>query len=133
MNGKEHRMSRARPALAACAVACACTALAAPAQAPAVDPGARAAATTLTLSAPSSGALSFSRKTLSARRGRIVLRLRNPSSTDHAIALGSKEGRVVTDGGVSRITLNLKKGRYTYYCPVGDHRAEGMRGRLTVR
>jgi plastocyanin len=126
-------MSRTRPALAACAAACACTALAAPAQAPAVDPGAHAAATTRTVSSPKSGALRFSPKTLSAPRGRIVLRYRNPSSTDHAIALGSKEGRVVTGGGVSRITLNLKKGTYTYYCPVGDHRAEGMRGRLTVR
>ena len=59
--------------------------------------------------------------------------LRNPSSTDHAIALGKKKGRAVSGGGVSRITLQLKKGSYTYYCPVDDHRAAGMRGTLTVR
>lgn len=107
--------------------------LAAPAAAPAVPVDASAAAKTITISAPKDGSSRFSDKTLSAPAGTVVLRLRNPSSTDHAIALGSKSGRDVSDGGVSRISVRLKKGRYTYFCPVGDHRAEGMRGRLTVR
>ena len=59
--------------------------------------------------------------------------MKNPSDLDHAIAIGSREGRTVGKGGVSRITRTLKKGKYTYYCPVFDHRAEGMRGTLTVR
>ena len=27
----------------------------------------------------------------------------------------------------------IKPGEYTFYCPVGDHRAQGMEGKLTVR
>ena len=107
--------------------------LAAPASAPAAPAGAYAAKKTITISAPADGSLRFSARRLTAPAGTVVLRLRNPSSTDHAIALGSRSGRVVTGGGISRITVRLKKGRYTYYCPVGSHRALGMRGTLTVR
>ena len=123
--------SRSTAILAGAALASA--ALAAPAAAPAVPVEARAAAKTLTLSAPADGSLRFSPTRLSARAGTIVLRFRNPSDNDHAIALGSKSGSTVSDGGVSRISVRLKKGRYTYYCPVGSHRSLGMRGRLTVR
>lgn len=108
--------------------------LAAPAVAPAAPQGVHAAkTTTFTLTSPANGDTRFSRTKLTATHGTIVLRLRNPSFTDHAIALGSKEGPEVSDSGVSRITLRLKKGRYTYFCPVSDHRALGMRGTLTVR
>ncbi len=122
--------SRSTAILSVAALASA--ALAAPAAAPAVPVEARAAAKTLTLSAPSDGSLRFSKTKLSAPAGTVVLRLRNPSDNNHAIALGSKSGSTVSDGGVSRITVRLKKGRYTYYCPVGDHRSSGMRGRITV-
>lgn len=126
----QRRPSRPIAILAACGLGSAV--LAAPAAAPAA-PSARVAAKTLTLSAPADGSLRFSTKRLSAPHGTIVLRLRNPSDNSHAIALGSKSGSVVSDGGVSRITVRLKKGRYTYYCPVGSHRSLGMRGTLTVR
>jgi uncharacterized cupredoxin-like copper-binding protein len=124
-----------RPAAVACAAACACASLAGPADAPAVDgPAHAAAATTLTLSAPSSGALRFSRTRLSASAGRVVLRLRNPSGVSHAIAVGSKSGSIVSGGRVSRVSLTVRSGRkYTYYCPVDSHRARGMRGTLTIR
>ena len=37
------------------------------------------------------------------------------------------------DGGASEeVTVDLAPGEYEFYCPVGDHRAEGMEGTLTV-
>lgn len=124
------RPSRPITILATCALGSAV--LAAPAAAPAA-PSAHAARTTLNLSTPADGSLRFSTKKLSAPAGTVVLRLRNPSDNSHGIALGSKAGSIVSDGGVSRISVRLKKGRYSYYCPVGDHRSLGMRGTLTVR
>ena len=126
-------LRRLRLPACACGAACACAGIASPAQAPAVQPTAHAAATTITISAAANGDTRFSRTKLSAPAGVVVLRMKNPSGSDHAIAIGSREGREVGRGGVSRISLKLKSGKYTYYCPVGDHRAAGMRGRLTVR
>ena len=126
-------LRRLRLPACACGAACACAGIASPAQAPAVQPEAHAATTTLTISAAANGDTRFSRTRLSASAGRVVLRLKNPSDTDHAIAIGSREGREVGRGGVSRISLRLKAGKYTYYCPVDSHRANGMHGRLTIR
>src|SRR4051812_38024532 len=123
-------LRRLRLPACACGAACACAGIASPAQAPAVQPTAHAATTTITISAAANGDTRFSRTKLSARAGVVVLRLKNPSDSDHAIAIGSREGREVGRGGVSRISLRLKAGRYTYYCPVDSHRANGMRGRL---
>ena len=42
----------------------------------------------------------------------------------------------LSKSGKAKLTLRsshaLKKGKYTFYCPVGDHRSEGMEGTLTV-
>ena len=93
---------------------------------------ARPAAATLSVSA-SKTKLAFSKKSLSARHGRITLRMSNPSSNRHSIAIkGKAKGKVVGKGGVSTVTATLKKGRYTFYCTVPGHEAGGMKGTLTV-
>ena len=60
----------------------------------------------------------------------------NPSSLPHAIAVEGngvdKDGQTVQKGGKSTITVDLKPGKYTFYCPVDGHRAAGMEGTLTV-
>jgi uncharacterized cupredoxin-like copper-binding protein len=60
----------------------------------------------------------------------------NPSSFPHAIAIKGRgvksKGKTVNRGGTSRVTVTLKKGTYTFYCPVPGHEAGGMKGKLIV-
>ena len=80
--------------------------------------------------------LAFNTKTLSAKSGTVTLTMANPSGIPHAIAVEGngvdKNGQTVQQGGTSTITVNLKPGKYTFYCPVDGHRAAGMEGTLTV-
>ena len=94
------------------------------------------AASSLKLSADPS-ALAFNKKSLTAKAGKVTITMDNPSSIPHAIAVEGngvdKDGQVVTKGGKSTITVNLKPGKYTFYCPVDGHRQQGMQGTLTVQ
>jgi uncharacterized cupredoxin-like copper-binding protein len=58
-------------------------------------------------------------------------------SLPHGIAIEGKgvdkDGNVVQPGGTSTVTVALKPGTYTYYCPVPGHRKAGMEGTLTVQ
>lgn len=94
------------------------------------------ASKTLKLSSPKSGALKFNVKKLSVKHGKVTLRFSNPSRVPHAIAVEGKgvdkDGKTVTKG-TSTVTARLKKGKYTFYCPVDGHRAAGMKGTLTVK
>jgi plastocyanin len=97
---------------------------------------ARPGAATLKLSADKSGKLKFDKKSLTAKHGKVTLRMANPSSLPHAIAVQGKgvdkDGKTVNKGGTSTVTATLKKGKYTFYCPVPGHEAGGMKGTLTV-
>jgi len=57
-------------------------------------------------------------------------------SLPHAIAIEGngvdKDGETVQPGGSSTVTVRLKPGRYTFYCPVDGHEDAGMKGTLTV-
>jgi uncharacterized cupredoxin-like copper-binding protein len=85
------------------------------------------------------GALKFTVKRLKARHGVVTIVMTNPKSagTVHGIAVEGhgidKDGRIVRPGRTSRVTVRLKRGTYTFYCPVPGHRAAGMKGRLVVR
>lgn len=70
-----------------------------------------------------------------ADAGTITLRSVNPQVVPHNIAIDAPdpvEGEVVTDGGVSEITVELEPGTYEFYCSVPGHREAGMVGTLTV-
>lgn len=94
--------------------------------------------TTLDISATESGGLGFSKRALTARAGTVTITMANGSedSLPHAIAIeGSgvdKDGETVQPGGSSTVTVRLKPGRYTFYCPVDGHEDAGMKGTLTV-
>jgi uncharacterized cupredoxin-like copper-binding protein len=96
------------------------------------------AATTKKLSA-SKTKLAFNTKTIRVKLPsdrKVTLVMANPSSFPHAIAVEGhgidKDGKTVNKGGTSRVTVKLKKGTYTFYCPVDGHKAAGMKGKLIV-
>jgi uncharacterized cupredoxin-like copper-binding protein len=82
------------------------------------------------------GKLAFDTKTLKAKTGTVTVSMSNPSSFPHGIAVEGngvdKDGKVVQQGGTSSLTVKLKPGKYTFYCPVPGHRQAGMQGTLTV-
>ena len=91
-----------------------------------------------TLTADPSGALKFNTTTLSAKAGTVTITMDNPSSSGvpHAIAVEGngvdQDGKTVEPGNASTLTVKLKPGTYTFYCPVPGHEAAGMKGTLTV-
>lgn len=93
---------------------------------------------TVKLKADEEGKLYFNRKTASAKAGKVTLVMEDPGSSGvpHGIAIEGngvdRAGEVVKPGGKSTVTVDLKPGRYTYYCPVPGHEAGGMKGTLTV-
>jgi plastocyanin len=95
----------------------------------------RPSAVTLKLSA-SKSSLKFNTKSLTAKHGKVTLKMANPSAFPHAVAVEGhgvdKDGNTVNKGGTSTVTVTLKKGKYTFYCPVDGHRKAGMKGTLTV-
>jgi plastocyanin len=91
----------------------------------------------LQIAADSSGQLKFDKKSLSASAGNVTITMDNPSPVAHAIAVTgngiNKSGSTVQMGGKSTVTVALKPGKYTFYCPVDGHRQAGMQGTLTVK
>jgi plastocyanin len=100
--------------------------------------GVTSASTTKNLSA-SKTKLAFNKKTIRVKLPsdrKVTLVMANPSSFPHAVAVEGhgidKDGKTVNKGGTSRVTVKLKKGTYTFYCPVDGHKAAGMKGKLIV-
>jgi uncharacterized cupredoxin-like copper-binding protein len=82
-------------------------------------------------------ALKFVPDKLQAKAGKVTLEMSNPSDLPHAVELEANgeeaEGDTVEKGGTSKATLDLKPGKYEFYCPVDGHKAAGMTGELTVK
>jgi uncharacterized cupredoxin-like copper-binding protein len=96
-------------------------------------------ASTLKLSADPGGALKFTTTSFNAKAGKVTVVMTNPSSAgiQHGIAVEGngvdKDGPTVSPGGKSTLTVDLKPGKYDFYCPVDGHKAAGMKGTLTVK
>jgi uncharacterized cupredoxin-like copper-binding protein len=99
---------------------------------------ASAGTSAIDISATEGSGLGFSQRSLTTRSGTVTIRLDNGSgnSLPHGIAIEGngvdKDGKVVQPGGASTVTVRLKPGRYTFYCPVPGHEDQGMKGTLTV-
>ena len=111
------------------------------------DTNAGAASTTATQAtpAPSSGGapagggsqLKFDKSSLTGKAGKVTFAMDNPSSVPHAIAVEGngvdQKANTVQQGGVSKLTVDLKPGKYVFYCPVDGHKDAGMKGTLTIQ
>ena len=97
--------------------------------------GVVSAKSTVRLSA-SKSKLAFNVTTIHAKKGSVTFVMANPSGLPHAIAVKghglNSKGKTVNKGGTSRVTVTLKKGTYTFYCPVDGNAAAGMKGKLIV-
>jgi plastocyanin len=97
--------------------------------------GGGGAASSLKLTADPGGALKFNTTTLSAKAGKVTVTMDNASQTPHAVEIEGNGVEKKTDtvtGGSAKVTVDLKPGKYEFYCPVDGHKAAGMKGTLTV-
>ena len=88
----------------------------------------------LTLTADPGGEISWEPGELSAAAGSVTIKLVNDSSVPHAVEVegnGVEEESETVTGAETELTVDLEPGEYTFYCPVGDHRQNGMEGTLT--
>jgi plastocyanin len=89
----------------------------------------------LTLTAEPGGQISWEPGELSAPAGSVTIKLVNESDVPHAVEVegnGVEEESETITASETELTVDLEAGEYTFYCPVGQHRQNGMEGTLTV-
>jgi plastocyanin len=92
-------------------------------------------ATKLKLTADPGGGLKFDKTELSAKPGKVTITMDNPSDVPHAVEVegnGVEEETKTLTKGTADVTVDLKAGKYEFYCPVDGHKDAGMEGTLTV-
>jgi plastocyanin len=93
------------------------------------------AASTLAVAADPSGALKFTTTSLTAKAGTVTVKFTNASPVPHAVTIqgnGVDKSTAVVSGKDASMTVDLKAGTYTFFCPVDSHRSQGMEGKLVV-
>jgi uncharacterized cupredoxin-like copper-binding protein len=97
--------------------------------------GGAGGATKLTLTADPGGAPKFDKTELTAKPGKVTIVMDNPSDVPHAVEVeggGVEEETKTLTKGTADVTVDLKAGKYEFYCPVDGHKDAGMEGTLTV-
>jgi plastocyanin len=92
----------------------------------------------LAIAADPGGALKFTESKLTAKAGSVEIDFSNQSQLPHAVTiegngLEEQSTETVTGEDAPPLTVDLKPGTYTFYCPVDGHRSAGMEGTLTVK
>ena len=93
---------------------------------------------TIAIAADPSGALAFTKTSITAPAGSDTIDFENASSTGHNVEIEDSSGEdiaetdTITDGKTST-TADLQPGTYTFYCAVPGHREAGMEGTITVK
>jgi len=102
-------------------------------------PSSTAASSSVSIAADPSGALKFTKSSVTAKAGTVTISFTNSSPLAHNLTVqqgtsGPVLGATPTFmGGTKTLKLTLKAGTYTFYCSVPGHRAAGMQGTLTVQ
>ena len=93
---------------------------------------------TVNVSADPSGALKYQQTSLSAKAGKVSVDFANQSPVGHNVTIADSSGKILgatqtITGGTTSTSVNLKPGKYTFYCSVDAHEQAGMKGTLTVK
>ena len=99
------------------------------------DSGGGGGGEALTLTADPGGDISWEPGELSAPAGSVTIKLVNESDVPHAVEVegnGVEEESETITGSETELSVDLEPGTYTFYCPVGQHRQNGMEGTLTI-
>jgi uncharacterized cupredoxin-like copper-binding protein len=72
-----------------------------------------------------------------AKTGVVEFKVENDGQVTHALEVEGPNGEVETEtlqpGGSATLKADLSKaGSFTWYCPVGNHRDQGMEGKVSV-
>lgn len=71
-----------------------------------------------------------------AQAGSVTYEVVNEGNAPHALEIEGNGVEVATDvldgGGSATLEADLEAGEYEWYCPVGNHADQGMKGTLTV-
>lgn len=92
----------------------------------------------ISIEANPEGNLEFVQKSATAKAGNDTLEFTNESPVPHDVKIESSSGEQVggteiTSEGSESASVELKPGKYTFYCSVPGHREAGMEGTLTVK
>jgi plastocyanin len=99
--------------------------------------GGSGGSSTISDSADPTGQLKFTKSDLTAKAGQATVDFTNSSSLAHNMTIEDSSGKQVGatptfTGGSKSFTVDLKPGKYTFFCSVPGHREAGMQGTLTV-
>jgi plastocyanin len=118
--------------------------LASAVQAPGAGKPAVEKAGKLEIDASPSGQLAYTTDKAEAQPGAVTIVMANMSGVMHNIAVEPGENGATGKGtpvaaskfiskGTASVTVNLKPGKYTFFCQAPGHRAAGMYGTVTVK
>jgi plastocyanin len=99
--------------------------------------GKAAGGSTVEFEADPNGGLAYTTTEATAEAGETTIAFNNPQGLTHDVAIEDSSGQTVGQTeligeGETSAKVNLKPGKYTFYCSVPGHREAGMEGTLAV-
>ena len=87
-----------------------------------------------TVQIATSEGVSYDSTSVEASAGEVTIDYTNDSGLPHNVTLEDVDGGATDtiESGSTNVTVSLEAGEYTFFCSVGDHRANGMEGTLVV-